>query len=85
MTTVILCRTDQVRNMARFYRLDIQTDLFGAACAVREWGRTGRVRSDPYPAKAEAQTTLQRQRQTKEQRGYASNSKVVREALRDWK
>ncbi len=74
MTIVILYRPDQARNMARFYRLDIQTDLFGAACVVREWGhigRTGRVHSDPYPTEVEAQIALQRQRQTKERRGYA--------------
>ncbi len=29
MSAVHLCRIDDARNMRRFYRLDIETDLFG--------------------------------------------------------
>jgi predicted DNA-binding WGR domain protein len=29
MTAIILHRTDPAKNMRRFYRLDIQPDLFG--------------------------------------------------------
>jgi predicted DNA-binding WGR domain protein len=38
-----LYRIDPTRRMSRFYRLDVQPDLFGAWCVVREWGRIGRA------------------------------------------
>lgn len=69
-----LTRADPARRMARFYRLDVQPDLFGAWCLVREWGRigrAGRVRFDPYPTAAEAEAALARQRAAKMRRGYA--------------
>lgn len=34
-----LTRSDPARNMHRYYRLDVQPDLFGMWCFVREWGR----------------------------------------------
>ena len=52
MTAVTLTRTDHARRMARFYVLDVQPDLFGAWCFIREWGRIGRpgqLRHVPYP------------------------------------
>ena len=39
MTAVLLYRVDPSRNMRRFYRLDVQPDLFGFWLLVREWGR----------------------------------------------
>ena len=59
--------------MARYYRLDIQPDLFGGWSFIREWGRIGRpgpVRQIPYPTPAEAIAALERQRRIKERRGY---------------
>jgi predicted DNA-binding WGR domain protein len=70
---ITLRRIDAEKNMARFYRLDIQPDLFGGWSFIREWGRIGRpgqVRSTPYPSPAEALAALQRQRRAKERRGY---------------
>jgi hypothetical protein len=43
--------------MARFYLLDVQPDLFGQWCFIREWGRIGRsgqLRNAPYPTEGEA-------------------------------
>lgn len=71
--TVTLRRIDDARHMARFYRLDVQPDLFGASCLVREWGRigrAGRISSTPYPTSDEAAAALDRQRRAKERRGY---------------
>jgi predicted DNA-binding WGR domain protein len=34
-------RTDRARNMARFYALSIEPNLFGEACLTRRWGRIG--------------------------------------------
>ena len=66
-------RTDPARNMRRFYRLEIERDLFGAWCVVREWGRVGQagqVRSSPFPALSDAEAALARQQRAKERRGY---------------
>ena len=43
--------------MHRYYRLDVQPNLFGEWGVVREWGRigqAGRYRVDPYPTAAQA-------------------------------
>ena len=32
----------QAQKLHRYYRLDVQPDLFGAWCFIREWGRIGR-------------------------------------------
>jgi len=36
MSTVHLARIDPARNMCRFYRLDVQPDLFGGFAVVKE-------------------------------------------------
>jgi predicted DNA-binding WGR domain protein len=66
--------TSIARNMFRFYQLDVQPDLFGAWCVLREWGRigaSGQTRTVPYPTLSEAEIAFQRQRRAKERRGYA--------------
>lgn len=74
MSAVTLYRTDPARNMARYYRLDVQPDLFGEHCLIRVWGRigsrAGQSHSTPYPTPDEAQAALERQRRAKERRGY---------------
>ena len=42
MPAINLVRIDEGRNMARFYKLDVQPTLFGEWSLVREWARTGR-------------------------------------------
>ena len=72
---IILHRIDTVKNMRRFYRFDVQPDLFGQWCFIREWGRIGRagqVRTVPYDTAADAHEALVQQRCVKERRGYAS-------------
>lgn len=34
-------RKDAARNMARYYRLSIEPNLFGEICLIRQWGRIG--------------------------------------------
>ena len=36
-----LRRIDDTRNMRRFYRLDMQPELFGGVLLLRQWGRIG--------------------------------------------
>jgi predicted DNA-binding WGR domain protein len=73
MTAIILHRIDPVKNMRRFYWLDVQPDLFGAWCVIREWGRIGRagqVQTVPFPTAADAHEALAVQQRVKERRGY---------------
>jgi predicted DNA-binding WGR domain protein len=74
MSAVILYRTDPSQNMRRYYRLDVQPDLFGVWLLIREWGRIGRAgqtRVAPFATIEEAHSALQRQQRAKEKRGYA--------------
>ncbi len=71
--SVRLCRIDPGKNMARFYRLAVERDLFGKWCFIRQWGRIGRggqMPMTPYATPVEAHAALQKQRHAKERRGY---------------
>jgi predicted DNA-binding WGR domain protein len=41
MNAVHLARIDPARNMCRFYRLDVQPDLFRDFAVVKQWGSMG--------------------------------------------
>jgi predicted DNA-binding WGR domain protein len=74
MTAVHLRRIDPARNMCRFYRLDVQPDLFGCVLLMKEWGRIGtqgRMVAESYDSEALAAVALQRQAERKQRRGYA--------------
>ena len=74
MSAVTLHRIDRDRNMHRYYRLDVQPDLFGAWGLIREWGRIGqpgRLRVDPYPTAAQAEERMRFQQAVKQGRGHA--------------
>jgi predicted DNA-binding WGR domain protein len=74
MKAVHLRRIDSTRNMRRFYRLDVQPDLFGAVLLMKEWkriGALGRVVAKRYDTEALAAVAMQRQDERKRQRGYA--------------
>jgi predicted DNA-binding WGR domain protein len=73
MTADNLTCINAERNMARFYKLDVQPTLFCEWAVIREWGRIGRggtVRSTPYDNTEEAEAARDQQRQLKERRGY---------------
>ena len=72
-TPVILRRVDPERNMARFYRMQIQPTLFGGFTLVREWGRIGQVgtcRHDQYDTAEMARLALDTLMAAKRRRGY---------------
>ena len=74
MNSLTLYRIDPSRNMRRFYRLDVQPDLFGQECLIREYGRIGRsgqTRIAPFPSISEAQAAFEKQRAVKERKGYS--------------
>ena len=84
MSATVLHRTDPEKNMRRFYRLDVQPDLFGQWCFIREWGRIGRagqVRMVPYATATEAREALARQQRSKERRGYIQSSRHAQWSL----
>lgn len=77
MNAVILYRIDISKHMQRYYRMDVQPDLFGAWCLMREWGRigsTGQTRSRPFPTLQQAYIALDEQRQAKKRCGYSATS-----------
>jgi predicted DNA-binding WGR domain protein len=77
MTAVILYRIDASKHMHRFYRLDVQPDLFGQWCVMREWGRigsAGQARSVAFSTPHGAEAALARQRKIKERRGYVAQA-----------
>ena len=68
-----LRRGDDSRNMRRFYRLDVQPDLFGGVLLMKEWGRIGargRMVAERYDSEALAADALQRHADRKKRRGY---------------
>ncbi|MDB5555755.1 MAG: hypothetical protein JWL86_5739 [Rhizobium sp.] len=70
---IYLERIDPDCNMARFYALEIEADLFGHVLAVRRWGRigtTGRRQSLPCPSRDFAMAEVERLRRIKMGRGY---------------
>ncbi len=74
MSTIELRRVDPERNMARFYLMSVQPDLFGGWTLMREWGRigqAGKLRCLPYPTQDEAEAALTKLQEAKLRRGYS--------------
>lgn len=68
-----LRRIDPMKNMARFYSMEVDRDLFGNVVLVRRWGRigtAGRIRLDEYAGEGEALVALQVLQAAKKRRGY---------------
>lgn len=75
MSAVTLYRIDNERHMHRFYRLDIQPDLFGGFTLVREFGRIdqpGQLRLTAFDTEDEAAAALTRLQRVKERRAYCA-------------
>jgi len=73
MNAVHLRHIDPTRNMRRFYRLDVQPDLFGGVLLVKEWGRIGtrgRMVAESYDSEALAADALQKHAEQKRKKGY---------------
>ncbi|MCQ1851489.1 WGR domain-containing protein [Neorhizobium galegae] len=68
-----LTRRDPARNMARFYVLSVEPDLFEGAALTRNWGRIGtkgRFRIDLFGSRLEAERRLVALVRSKVKRGY---------------
>ena len=71
--TLVLRRVEPEQNVARFYALMIERDLFGRVVLVRHWGRVGtrgRERTDPHDEETAAAKTLAKLAAMKRRRGY---------------
>lgn len=69
----LLHRIDPDQNMARFYRIEVMGDLFGAVTVERCWGRIGargQRHVASYPSRDEAEHHAERLIRTKARRGY---------------
>ncbi len=75
MIAVELHRIDEARNMRRFYRLDMQPDLFGGFLLVRQWGRIGsrgRIVAERFDNATLAVEAITQHAARKARRGYSS-------------
>ena len=70
---VTLRRIEPAKNMARFYALEVERDLFDRHVLVRRWGRigtTGKIRLDEHRGEGEAMAALQALYTAKRRKGY---------------
>jgi predicted DNA-binding WGR domain protein len=68
-------RTDSTRNMARFYAISIEQNLFGEPCLMRRWGRIGtrgQTMSHHFETEQEAVDLFFELLRQKKRRGYSS-------------
>jgi predicted DNA-binding WGR domain protein len=75
MNSVDLRRVDPSRNMRRFYRLDVQPDLFGGVLLMKEWGRIGaqgRIVAERYDSADLALAAMMRHTERKRRKGYVA-------------
>ena len=71
--TLVLRRIEPEQNVARFYALMIERDLFGRIVLVRHWGRMGsrgRERLDEHASEIEAAEAMAKLAAVKRRRGY---------------
>jgi predicted DNA-binding WGR domain protein len=76
-------KTDLSKNMARFYAMAIEPNLFGEACLMRRWGRIGtkgQTMSQHFETEREAVALFLDLLRQKKRRGYAA---VVRQSCTD--
>ncbi len=66
-------RTDEARNMARFYAMTIEPNLFGEICLTRRWGRIGaqgQTKIQHFASERDAVATFLDLLRQKRNRGY---------------
>ncbi|MDO8986347.1 WGR domain-containing protein [Cypionkella sp.] len=71
----LLHRIDPDQNMARYYRVEALSDLFGAVIVERRWGRIGsrgQFRQTTYASAPLAEVAASKWIKVKERRGYRS-------------
>jgi predicted DNA-binding WGR domain protein len=77
---VYLTKIDPSRNMARFYVLDVQPNLFGEWALCKEWGRIGRPgrrKHITFVSETEARAALAVVLPRRRKRGYVRPVKAL--------
>ncbi|MBX5206796.1 WGR domain-containing protein [Rhizobium sp. NZLR11] len=77
-------RTDARKNMARYYAMSIEPNLFGEACLIRRWGRIGAKGQrliHHFETEEEAVGLFLRLLRQKRRRGYGPRSRLPREVI----
>ena len=77
-TPVELQRVDPARNMARYYVIEVQTDLFGNTLARRSWGRigtSGQTKAAVFTVETDALREAARIERSKSRRGYVDRNR----------
>ncbi len=75
MSAVHLRKVDATRNMARFYHVDLATNLFGEVTVLRSWGRIGtrgQAMIETCNSAEAAQVSAARLIRAKLRRGYSN-------------
>jgi predicted DNA-binding WGR domain protein len=70
---IYLERHDATCNMARYYCLTVEWNLFGEFSLVRTWGRIGRPSQkqiELHATEQDAQTAMERKARQKRRKGY---------------
>ncbi|WP_252193125.1 WGR domain-containing protein [Rhizobium sp. CSW-27] len=73
-------RIEPERNMARFYLMAIETNLFGETCLRRNWGRIGtrgRCLEEIFADTASAEQAMTALAKAKRRRGYRVAGEVL--------
>jgi len=71
--TIVLRRVDPETNIARFYVLTLERDLFGNVVVTRQWGTVGTVGrqiTDPFPTEEAAVEAMTALAAAQRRRGY---------------
>lgn len=74
---MILTRIEPERNMARYYQIEIEPDLFGGVVLVRRWGRIGTMgltRREWHRERPEAVAAGELWLRAKRRRGYRESA-----------
>jgi len=74
-------RTDEARNMARFYAMTIELNLFGEICLIRRWGRIGahgQTKVQPFASERDAVAVFLDLLRQKRSRGYRTVASAAR-------
>lgn len=74
-------RTDEARNMARFYAMAIEANLFGEVCLTRRWGRIGaqgQMKAQHFSRERDAVAAFLDLLRRKRSRGYRVTASAAR-------
>ncbi|MGO7564457.1 WGR domain-containing protein [Rhizobium johnstonii] len=79
-------RTDASKNMARYYAMTIEPNLFGEVCLIRRWGRIGAAgqrREHHFAREEEAVRLFLQLLKKRRSRGYRPKPHIRQDASGD--